>query len=236
MNRAELGGMDRSGRPVVTLSYAQTLDGRLATRSGSSRWISGEASLRLTHQLRADHDAIMVGVGTVLTDDPRLTVRLAAGRDPLRIVVDSQLRTPLSSAVLRDGAAHGTLLVTTERASPGRRAAIETLGAGVLAVPAAAGGRVDLVALLVALGQREIGSVMVEGGAGLITALLRERLADRVAITVAPKILGCGIAAVGDLQIDDLERACLIDRLEVSRYGDDLVLSGDLRYPDGDDV
>src|SRR5690606_12664132 len=110
MSHARLADMDDSGRPSVTLCYAQTLDGRLATRTGSSRWTSGAESLRLTPQLRADHDAIMVGVGTVLADDPRLTVRLVPGRDPLRVVVDSRLRTPLGAAVLRDGAASGTVL------------------------------------------------------------------------------------------------------------------------------
>lgn len=226
--------MNATERPLVTISYAQTLDGRLATRSGSSRWISGEASLRLTHRLRASHDAIMVGVGTVLADDPRLTVRRVEGRNPLRVVVDSRLRTPLDAAVLRDGAASGTLLATTDLASPERRATVEGLGADVLVLPPSADGRVDLAALLRDLGRRGISSVMVEGGAGLITALFRQWLADRVAITIAPKILGSGIAAVGDLGVDDLDRACLIDGLEVERYGDDLVLTGSLRYPDAE--
>lgn len=224
--------MNATQRPLVTISYAQTLDGRLATRSGSSRWISGEASLRHTHRLRAAHDAIMVGVGTVLADDPRLTVRLVEGRDPLRVVVDSRLRTPLDAAVLRDGAASGTLLASTDLAPPERRAAVEGLGAAVLVHSPDEEGRVDLEPLLAALSERGVGSVMVEGGAGLITALLRQQLADRLAITVAPKILGSGISAVGDLGIDDLGRACLIDGLEVERYGDDLVLTGSLRYAD----
>lgn len=224
--------MNATQRPLVTISYAQTLDGRLATRSGSSRWISGEASLRHTHGLRAAHDAIMVGVGTVLADDPRLTVRLVEGRDPLRVVVDSRLRTPLDAAVLRDGAASGTLLASTDLAPPERRAAVEGLGAAVLVHSPDEEGHVDLEPLLAALRERGVGSVMVEGGAGLITALLRQQLADRLAITVAPKILGHGISAVGDLGIDDLGRACLIDGLEMERYGDDLVLTGSLRYPD----
>src|ERR671927_191976 len=135
-------------RPTVTVSYAQTLDGRLATANGSSRWISAPESLRFAHQLRAEHDAVAVGAGTACTDDPRLTVRLVSGEDPLRVVVDSSLRTPLSAAVLANGAAGGTVLAVTERA-PGRRCeeAI-SLGATVLRLPADAGGMVDLGALL----------------------------------------------------------------------------------------
>src|ERR687885_2207181 len=106
-------------RPTITVSYAQTLDGRLATASGSSRWISAPESLRFAHTLRAEHDAVVVGAGTACKDDPRLTVRLVSGENPLRVVVDSTLRTPLSAAVLANGAAAGTVLAVTDRA-PGR--------------------------------------------------------------------------------------------------------------------
>ena len=217
-------------RPIVTVSYAQTLDGRLATRAGSSQWISGPESLRFAHELRAGHDAIMVGVGTVLRDNPRLTVRLVAGDNPLRVVVDSALSAPLTAAVLADGAASGTLIAVTERAHAARCAAVEALGATVLEVGSDADGRVDLRALLVALRERGIRSVMVEGGARLITSLMRQQLVDRLAVCVAPKVLGTGIEAIGDLGIDDLDCAVQLVDPTVTRFGIDIVIDGRLRY------
>ncbi len=218
-------------RPVVTLSYAQTLDGRLATSNGNSQWISAPESLRFSHELRAEHDAIMVGVGTVRKDDPRLTVRLAAGRDPLRVVVDSTLRTPLTAAVLTERAAPGTVLAVTDRAVTAKRDEVRALGATVLCLPTNAAGRVDLVALLAALHQRGVGSVLVEGGAGMITALLQARLVDRLVVCVAPKILGAGIDAVGDLGIRELARALILTDTSVTRCGVDLVLDSRVGYP-----
>src|ERR671920_2048121 len=150
-------------RPVVTLSYAQTLDGRIATSTGDSQWISAPESLRFSHELRAKHDAIMVGVGTVCKDDPRLTVRLVAGQNPLRVVVDSTLRTPLNAAVLAEGVAPGTVFAATDRAPAAKRDRVHALGATVLCLPTNASGRVDLVALLAALHQWGVGSVLVEG-------------------------------------------------------------------------
>lgn len=221
-------------RPSVTLCYTQTLDGRLATADGTSQWIGGPDSLRLWHGLRAQHGAILVGVGTVLKDNPRLNVRHVAGRDPLRVVVDSALRTPDTAAVLAGGAARGTLLATTERAGAARRAALEALGASVLVLPAAADGRVDLGALLAALAREGIGTLMVEGGAAIVTSLLRARLADRLVVCVAPRLMGAGLAAIGDLGVARLEQMPSIADMAVERYGADIVLDGRLRYPPGD--
>jgi diaminohydroxyphosphoribosylaminopyrimidine deaminase / 5-amino-6-(5-phosphoribosylamino)uracil reductase len=220
-------------RPTVTLSYAQTLDGRLATASGSSRWISAPESLRFAHQLRAEHDAVAVGAGTACKDDPRLTVRLVPGEDPLRVVVDSTLRTPLTAAVLANGAAAGTVLAVTERAPENRCEEALSLGATVLRLPAGAGGRVGLRALLSELHSLGVRSVMVEGGAALITSFLGDRLADRLAVCIAPKILGRGIEAVGDLGICDLTDSLSLADTSVTPYGVDLVLESRIEYPDG---
>ncbi|NCC34459.1 MAG: RibD family protein [Chloroflexia bacterium] len=217
-------------RPLVTLSYAQTLDGRLATRSGSSQWISGAESLRFSHALRAASDALMVGVGTVLADDPRLTVRLVPGTDPLRVIVDSRLRLPDNAAVLRDGAAVGTLIACTSAAPQERRAQLAKRGVTLVETPALADGRVDLAHLLAILAERGIATLMVEGGAQLITSLLRQRLADRLAITVAPKLLGTGIAAVGDLGIEHLDDACLLEGVTLTHAGVDLIIEGQIVY------
>ena len=218
-------------RPVVTLSYAQTLDGRLATSTGSSQWISAPESLRFSHELRVEHDAIMVGAGTVCRDDPRLTVRLVAGQNPLRVVVDSTLRTPLTAAVLTEEAAPGTVLAVTDRAPAAKRDKVRALGATVLCLPAESGGRVNLVALLAALREHGIRSLLVEGGAEMITALLRARLADRLVVCLAPKILGAGIEAVGDLGIRELARTLIMTDTLVTPCGVDLILDSRVEYP-----
>ena len=218
-------------RPVVTLGYAQSLDGRLATSTGSSQWISGPESLLFSHELRAEHDAIMVGAGTVCMYDPRLTVRLASGRDPLRVVVDSTLRTPPAAAVLTEVAAPGTVFAVTDRAPAAKRDKVRALGATVWCLPTDAGGRVGLTALLAALHQMGIGSVLVEGGAQMITALLKVRLVDRLVVCIAPKVLGSGIEAVGNLGISELAGAMIVTDTSVTTYGADLVFDGRVEYP-----
>jgi GTP cyclohydrolase II len=217
----------RAPRPPVTIHYAQTLDGRLATRTGDSQWISAEPSTRFAHGLRASHAAVMIGAGTVIADDPRLTTRLVRGASPVRIVVDSTLRLSPSAKVVTDGAAP-TILATTARATHERQRAFADSGADVLVLPATPDGRVDLGALLDELGRRRLDSVLVEGGAGLITALLREHRVRRLVVSIAPMIVGSGIEAVGDLDIVRLRDALVFRRASFSQVGPDVIFDGEL--------
>ncbi|HYL98109.1 MAG TPA: bifunctional diaminohydroxyphosphoribosylaminopyrimidine deaminase/5-amino-6-(5-phosphoribosylamino)uracil reductase RibD, partial [Blastocatellia bacterium] len=125
----------QTGLPFVTVKAASTLDGRIATATGDSQWISGERSLRLAHELRRDHDAVLVGIGTVLKDDPKLTVRLVKGADPLRVVVDSKLRIPHTASLLADGAARKTTIATTNQSDPAKAERLREIGAEVLVLP-----------------------------------------------------------------------------------------------------
>ncbi len=177
-----------NGRPAVTLSYAQSLDGSIAMSRGEPYALSGAESRILTHRLRASHDAILVGINTVIADNPYLTVRLVEGRSPLPIVLDSHLRLPLSSNLLKNQTP--PLIAATTGASRERQARIEAFGARIIRVLPDGAGRVDLQSLLGALAELGINNVMVEGGARVITSFLSRRLVDRVVITIAPTFLG----------------------------------------------
>jgi riboflavin-specific deaminase-like protein len=216
-------------RPRVTLKIAQTLDGRIATRTGHSRWVSSPASRSMGHALRASHDAILVGIGTVLTDDPQLTVRLAAGRNPMRVVIDSSLRVPLNAAVLAsDGIA--VKIVTHAPASAAAADAIRALGAEVVAVPGSK-GRVDLAIALQELRVRGIESVLVEGGAKIATEMIRLQLVDELVLFIASKVIGTGVDAIGDLGIVDMTEAVQFSSSSVELLEGDIVFRGRLAWP-----
>lgn len=210
--------------PFVTLKFAQTLDGRIASATGNSHWISSASSRRLAHRLRSLYDGILVGLGTVLADDPQLTVRLVKGRNPIRIVADSRLRIPLSAKVLRDQDVTPTIIATTPRADRERFSSLKEMGIEVLTVDEDERGEVDLKDLLKSLGKRGISSVLVEGGASIITSLLHQRLVDKMVIFIAPKIMGKGIEAVGDLGIGDMSHTMKLSIVRTFRSGEDLVI------------
>jgi riboflavin-specific deaminase-like protein len=214
--------------PHVTVHYAQSLDGRIATCTGDSQWIGGPASLRLAHQLRADHAAVLVGVGTVVADNPRLTVRLVEGSSPRRIVVDSRLRLPLATNLLVDGAAP-TWVATTPAAPAERIEAVKQRGADVLVVDPDEHGQVDLRRLLMCLAaDHGLQSVLIEGGGGVITSALRQGVVDRLVVCIAARLIGSGVAAVGDLGVTRLREAPGFSGARFRLLEDDVIFEGQL--------
>jgi len=215
-----------TGLPYVTVKFAQTLDGRIAAANGSSRWISSPESLKLAHQLRATHDAVLAGVNTVLKDDPELTTRLVKGRNPVRVILDSQLRISLDAKVLTNQKAARTLVASTPAAPKAKLSALRAMGIEVLTVPPDAQGRVDLKKLLKALGERNISSLLVEGGGEVITSFLRLHLVDKLVAIIAPKIMGTGADAVGELNITDVSKTLKLSSVKTCRSGEDIVVEG----------
>lgn len=211
----------RQGRPFVTLKLALTLDGRVGVPG--RRYLVDQPALRFVHRLRARTDAVMVGVGTVLADDPELTVRAVRGRDPLRVILDSDARTPVASKVVRRRDPERTVIVAGEDADPGRVAALSATGVDVVRVPRGADGHVDAAAALRHLAGRGVNSVLSEGGPRVGTALLRQALADRLLLIVTPLIGGTGPRGFGDLEpLQELRQ------LAVRRLGRDLAITAEL--------
>ncbi|MDX1531375.1 MAG: bifunctional diaminohydroxyphosphoribosylaminopyrimidine deaminase/5-amino-6-(5-phosphoribosylamino)uracil reductase RibD, partial [Rhodothermales bacterium] len=220
----------RTGRPLVTLKTAQTLDGRVATRTGDSRWVTGEPARALVHRWRAELDGVLVGRGTALHDDPRLTVRHVEGRQPARVVLDRPGTLPPTLRLFTDAHASKTVAVVGESAAPAYADAVQERGGTVLRLPER-GGRLDLGVVLDALGagvgpHRPMQSLLVEAGPGLATALLRQDHADRLFAFVAPKVLGEGLPAVGDLGTERMAEALRFAEHRWEPVGEDLLFVG----------
>jgi diaminohydroxyphosphoribosylaminopyrimidine deaminase/5-amino-6-(5-phosphoribosylamino)uracil reductase len=213
-----------AGRPLVTVKSASSLDGRIATHSGESKWITGPKARSAGHFLRAEADAIMVGSTTAIVDDPDLTCRLPGleGRSPVRLVVDSRLRLPLTSKLVANAKSTPTWLITVTGNDPERLLAYANCGVEVIEVAAGEEG-VDLPAVMTELGSRGLTRLLVEGGAHLTAALLRHDLVDRVAWFRAPVLLGGdGLAAVVPFGVDHLDQAPRFIRLSVAELGGDI--------------
>jgi riboflavin-specific deaminase-like protein len=215
-------------RPIVTVKIAQTLDGNVATASGESKWITGPTARAAGHELRARNNAILVGVGTVLADDPELTVRHVPGANPRRIVLDTWLRTPTTARVLREGG-RATIIACGRDASPEREAALLLAGATVVRI-GACGSEVSLSAVLDLLDGEGIRTVLVEGGPTVATAFLRAGLVDHLVVYVAPMLLGDGRRGVGNLGITHLNEALRTRITSVERAGDDLAIHLDVLH------
>lgn len=217
--------------PFVTLKTASTLDGKIATKTGDSKWITNPSSRAYVHTLRHRHQAIMVGVDTVIADDPQLTTRLAVPAiNPIRVIVDSTLRLPPAAKVVADKEA-ATLVLTTEGADSQKKRLLEQQGIEV--VECGGGKRVDLAQAMRKLGEREIGSVLLEGGGTLNGAMLEAKLIDKVELFFAPKIVGGGSLAPDNFNFGGFARmseAIALERLSVQHFGDDICIAGYPRY------
>lgn len=229
----------RTGRPLVTLKWALTLDGQVATASGDSRWITSPEARALVHRWRAETDAVLVGAGTARADDPSLTVRdwpLAEGQtQPLRVVLDRTGSLPATLNLFTDDHADRTVLVLASGVSSIASDALIARGGTVLHAPEA-DGHLDLGAVLDALGSgdgltQRVQSVLVEPGPGLATAFLRQRLADRLFAFVAPKVAGAGVPIAGDLGVSRMADALTFDESAWETVGPDVLLRGYLRAP-----
>jgi diaminohydroxyphosphoribosylaminopyrimidine deaminase / 5-amino-6-(5-phosphoribosylamino)uracil reductase len=228
LNEAYAKYMSR-GRPFVILKLAQTLDGKIATAAGDSRWISSVKARRYSHRLRAEVDAVMVGIGTLQRDDPRLTARTVSKqqRQPVRVVLDSHLRIPAEARLLRQKPPEKTWIATTPHADRGRIQALERLGVKVLMVKECR-GRVDLSDLMRLFGEMQVMSVLVEGGSELNASALQEGIVDKVFFFMAPRIMGGqdSKGSIGGRSPRHLGDTIPIEDVKVRRIGPDLLVEG----------
>ena len=218
-----------TGKPFVILKCAATLDGRIATRTGDSRWVTGPAARRFVHRIRHAVDGILVGVETVKKDDPSLTTRLdgEAGSDPTRIILDTHLSIPPTAKLLHLQSDAPTWVVCGPDADAGRRSALEAMGAQV--IPAAvAGGRIDLPALMQRLGGMRIGSLLIEGGGRVIGSALAANIVDKLYLFYAPKLLGGddGIPMCRGIGPERMQDSLAVHDLEVLRFDADILVQG----------
>ena len=216
----------RNGRPLVTLKLATSLDGRIATGRGESQWITGPPARERAHALRAAHDAIMVGTGTVLADDPQLTCRLPglAHRSPVRVVIDRQLRSPPRMSLISDARTVPTWVLTSPSADAARRDAFLSAGVTVIEFGPGPDGNGSLAAALAALGERGITRLLVEGGGHLAAAFARAGLIDRLVWVHAPMLIGGdGIPAIAEFGLQVLSEAPSFERLSTETVGDDVL-------------
>ncbi len=217
----------RTGLPLVVLKLAQSLDGRIATATGDTQWISGAPSRTLVHRWRSWADAVMVGAGTVLADDPQLDVRLVRGPSPRPLVVDGRLRVPLKARVFQRP---GAVLITADTAPAKKRRAFEAKGVSVWTFPARR-GQLDLGQVVARAGNEGLTSILLEGGGQVATAALRARVVDELRVFVAPLLIGEGISGVGDLGIRRLTEALRLEEVALRRLGPDLLYTAKVKYP-----
>ncbi|MFC1532074.1 bifunctional diaminohydroxyphosphoribosylaminopyrimidine deaminase/5-amino-6-(5-phosphoribosylamino)uracil reductase RibD [Thermodesulfobacteriota bacterium] len=222
-----------TGRPFIIAKSALTMDGWMATSTGHSKWITNKGSRQFVHRLRDKVDGILVGVGTIISDDPLLTTRIKnrRGRDPLRIVVDTCLRIPHNAKVLNHGSDSMTLIAVGDNVTPGVLEEIDKEGISIVNCPMK-NNWIDLAALMDILGRSSVTSIMVEGGSAIMGSMIREELIDKFYIFKAPRILGGndGIPMAGGPGPKRMDESLLIRDIRVRRFGDDILISGYTAY------
>lgn len=222
-----------TGKPFVILKTGMSLDGKIATRNGDSKWITSEESRAYVHQIRDQVDAIMVGIGTILKDDPQLTTRLPAGpgNDPIRIIVDSSAQIPVSCKVLNQQSSAETIIATTTKASPEKISLLEAKGARILVVEEK-NGHVNMHKLMDQLGKLEITSLLVEGGSSINGAVIRDKLVDKVFFFIAPKIIGGEKAPspIGGIGVETMKEVVRLKDYQMRPIGSDFLIEGYLDY------
>ncbi|MGO9481568.1 MAG: bifunctional diaminohydroxyphosphoribosylaminopyrimidine deaminase/5-amino-6-(5-phosphoribosylamino)uracil reductase RibD [Candidatus Kryptoniota bacterium] len=217
--------------PLVTLKIAQSIDGRIALKNGKSKYITSKESLRKVHELRAEHDAVLVGAGTIKIDDPKLTVRLVKGRSPVRIILDGNLSSPVTSRIFTDRKAKTILFCSSRLEEHSRTArkkinALKRQGVEVIPLKGEINGTFSPAVVLNRIGEMGIASVLVEGGADVFSQFIKSRMADKLWLFVAPKILGRGASFSDGIQINDLSKAFVLKDIEISQVGVDHSIMG----------
>jgi diaminohydroxyphosphoribosylaminopyrimidine deaminase / 5-amino-6-(5-phosphoribosylamino)uracil reductase len=212
--------------PYVTLKMAQTIDGKIADRNGDSKWISSLPSRRYVHTLRSYYDAVLIGTGTLLKDDPSLTVRLTEGRNPKRIIIDTNLKVRTSHKIFLNNA-DKNLIIATSKSNVDRKRKLkklESLGVEMLFVKKDEGNKLNLKNLLKELGKINISSVLVEGGSGIFTSFVQKSLFDNILVFMNPRILGSGIPVIGSIGVKSIKRALKVKINHFEKIGDDLLV------------
>ena len=211
----------KTNRPFVILKLAMTMDGRIATKTGDSKYITGRDARKYVHQFRSEVDAIMVGINTVLKDNPKLTSRLVKGKDPMKVVVDTELRMPLKCNLMKHPSK--LIIATTNKAPKKKINKFYQKGVNVVVLKSKS-NLVDLKELLKELGKKEIASVMIEGGAELNSSAIKDRIANKLLIFTAPKLVGNGLGAIGNLGITKIDRAVKLKDIKMKKIGKDILV------------
>lgn len=215
----------KTQKPFVVMKYAMSLDGKIATANGDSRWISNEKSRRYVQKLRKQYSAIMVGAGTIISDNPQLTKRIPGGNNPLRIICDSQLRIPLSANVVKTAQNFPTLIATTSPHNCPKSLALQKAGCQVVSLPHQH-GKVDLQALTNYLGEKNIDSVLLEGGGTLNESALKQGIVNKALVFIAPKLIGgqASKTPVEGLGVSEISQAYPLKRKRIRHFGEDILL------------